>query len=96
MSLDLGDGEIKVSGDLSFDRASQVFNSINFSAIENDQILIDMSAVDHCDSSALAVMLEWTHLANENDKQIRFSHLPEQLMQLIEMSNLQRLLNLST
>ncbi len=94
MTVEQTNGSCKISGDLTFERAAEVFSAINFSKLSQDRLVIDFSAVDQSDSAALAVMLEWTKQANKNQKQISFNHVPQQLMRLIKMADLQDILKL--
>ncbi len=86
----------EVTGDMTFEQAMQVFESINISAINLNDITIDLGAVEQSDSAALAIMLEWTNQARKNRKKVSFSHVPEQLMRLIEMTHLDEILNLAS
>ncbi len=95
MTIEQTNGICKISGDLTFERATEVFNSLKFSSIDQDQLIIDFSAVKESDSAALAVMLEWENQAKLNHKQISFVHVPAQLMRLIKMADLQNILKLA-
>lgn len=88
-------GVCKISGDLDVEHATKVFHSINFSNLEKDQLIVDLSEVDQSDSTALAVMLEWANQANKSHKQISFTHVPDQLMRLIKMADLQKILSIA-
>ena len=95
MVLEHTDSICKISGDLTFERASEVFKKINFTAIDQNRLTIDFSEVEESDSAALAVMLEWENQAQLNQKQISFIHVPAQLMRLIKMADLQNILKLA-
>jgi len=95
MTVEYTDGICKISGDLSFERATQVFDSLNVSNIVEDQLVIDFSDVEQSDSAALAVMLEWTSQAKNSQKQISFINVPDQLMRLIKMVDLQKIVKLA-
>ena len=92
MAVEQNNGIYKISGDLNFERAADIFRSINFSNLTDDQLKIDFSDIEQSDSAALAVMLEWTNLANKNQKQISFANVPNQLMRLIKMADLEKVL----
>lgn len=83
-----------VTGDMTFERATQVFNSIDVSAIDCDEISINLAAVQQSDSAALAIMLEWANQAQKVQKKVSFSNVPIQLMRLIEMTDLDKILKL--
>ena len=93
--IDQATGVCKISGDLNVEHATDVFSSINFSNVEKDHIIVDLSGVQESDSAALAVMLEWANQANKSQKKISFTHVSDQLMRLIKMAELQKILNIA-
>ncbi len=95
MSIDYTNGVCKISGDLNVERAAEVFNSINISNIDKEQLTVDFSGVQESDSAALAVMLEWANQAKKSRKLISFTNVPDQLMRLIKMAELQKILKLA-
>jgi len=84
----------EVTGDMTFERATAVFDAINLSIIDYDEITINLAAVERSDSAALAIMLEWTNQAQKNQKKVYFSNVPNQLMRLIELTHLDKILKL--
>jgi len=91
MAHEYTDGVYKINGDLTFERASEVFKAIDFSNIEENHIEVDLGGLEQSDSAALAVMLEWMRQAESRGKQIQFSKIPAQLEKLIEMADLQKI-----
>ena len=83
-----------INGDMTFERASKVFDSINMATLDHSEITINLAAVEQSDSAALAIMLEWTNQARKNRKTVRFSNVPNQLMRLIELTRLEKILKL--
>ena len=55
-------------------------------------ISVDLSEVVHADSSGLALLLEWQRVARRQKFSISFRNLPEQLMQIARVSELQDIL----
>lgn len=53
---------------------------------------IDLAAVQHADSSALALLLEWQRMARRLNTVITYRNLPEQLMQIAQVSELEDIL----
>ena len=84
----------EVAGDMTFERATEVFDSIDLSVIDHDEVTINLSAVRQSDSAALAIMLEWANQARIARKTVNFSHVPDQLMRLIELTRLEKILKL--
>jgi ABC-type transporter Mla MlaB component len=56
------------------------------------QATIDFSGVTRCDSAAVAMMLRWMHLASHCQVTLNCVHLPEQVLAIIKMANLNRIL----
>lgn len=88
----LGDGRFRVSGVLDAStvarllaRSGELFRGLS-------RIELDFATVTASDSSGLALLLEWLRLARRADQRIRFEHLPEQLMALARISEVDTLL----
>lgn len=60
------------------------------------KMCIDLAAVQHADSSALALLLEWQRLARRLDIEVTYRNLPQQLMQIGQVSELQDILPVET
>lgn len=58
--------------------------------------LIDLAAVEHADSSALALLLEWRAWADEAGRQIRFINVPRSLCIMASLSQIEGLLGWSS
>lgn len=62
-----------------------------------DAPVIDFNAVQHCDSSGLALMMAWLRKANQLKKVIRFVHVPSALLAIADVCNVSELFkNLSS
>jgi len=61
---------------------------------EMQQIIFDFSAVIQSSSVALALLTAWTRAAKKQNKQIRFIHMPQSLLEVARLSNLDRVLTL--
>lgn len=56
------------------------------------ELNVDLSGVSHADSAGLVLLIELQRLARQHQFSIRFSHLPEQLSQIIRLSELHEIL----
>jgi len=56
------------------------------------EVCIDFSGVKHADSSGLALLIELQRLARRLGSTVSFVHLPEQLLQIARVSELQDIL----
>ncbi len=53
---------------------------------------IDLSGVERCDSSALALLLEWSGWAEEQGQTVRFTNPPDNLLTISQLSEAGELL----
>jgi phospholipid transport system transporter-binding protein len=89
------EGHIKVSGVLYFTTVADVRDAGVVLLGKTPQPVFDLQSVTHCDSSALALLTAWAREARRCNKQARFIHVPEQLMDIIRLSSLEKVLELS-
>ena len=85
-------GVISLSGDLLFSSVGQVLSEGNRLVRACPDAVVDLSAVARCDSAALALLLEWMELANAAGGQLKFRALPEALLDIARLSNVETLL----
>ena len=55
-------------------------------------ISVDLDKVDESDSAGLALLIEWVSWAKQNDCDIRFENVPQQLKTLAEISEVSGLI----
>jgi phospholipid transport system transporter-binding protein len=83
-----GSGHFVVDGDLTFSAMDKkTVSSFAFLAA-NKQITIDLGKVSNADSAGLALMLEWTKHARSKRVQLHFINIPEQILNLAKLSNI--------
>ena len=58
--------------------------------------VIDLAEVEHADSSALALLLEWRAWAEQADQPIRFINIPRSLCVMASLSQIEGLLGWRT
>jgi len=82
------DGQIILTGDLTFANINKkTVNTIDFeNHHHSDNINIDLKAVKLSDSAGLALMIEWIKLSRQYNIQLKFNHIPEQLLTLAKLS----------
>ena len=61
-----------------------------------EAVTIDMGAVQSARSPGIALMLEWKRFAAGHQKKLTFSHTPESLVRLAEISELNTILELQS
>lgn len=51
-------------------------------------VTFDLSGVTHVDSASLALLIDWVRYAKREKKALSFKHLPEKIVQMMKLSNL--------
>ncbi|PVZ71913.1 STAS domain-containing protein [Pelagibaculum spongiae] len=90
------DGCWKLSGCLNFACVSMLEQQL-VQAIEkaNQDLQIDLSGVEHSDSSAIALLVSAWRLAERQNISIKFTGLPDQLITIAQLSSLDHVLPLA-
>lgn len=93
--VDAGAGRIQVRGALTFAtaRRARVEGERVLGAPGNTPIEIDCAAVTASDSSGLAVLLDWLVLARRRGRVLHFSGLPEPILAVAQISDVESYLN---
>lgn len=86
------DGGYRVVGGLVFATARDLLTQSAPAFASDGDLAIDLSNVDGADSAGLALLIEWSRLANERQRVLRFAGAPAQLRALAKISDLDDLL----
>ena len=86
------DGGIQVIGDLTFSTVSALLADGEALLMELTEPVVDLSAVNNCDSAGLALLLEWLEMARVGGRSIRYRRLPDALLRIARLSNAEKLL----
>ncbi len=81
-------GEYQLSGAVTFDTATRLYESTTLNFVDEGELTIDLSEVERVDSAGLALLLEWLRGSRRNNCQLRFTNIPEQLNSLMEVTGL--------
>ncbi|MGR9036276.1 MAG: STAS domain-containing protein [Gammaproteobacteria bacterium] len=84
--INKGGGRIAVSGDMTFASIDKRTAKATAFLASAKEITIDMAGIASTDSAGLALMIEWLKYARSKRVQLRFQHVPEQLMTLAKLS----------
>lgn len=82
-----------VSGELNMQTVPAISRMANgqLSGLSGE-VSIDLSAVSRADSAGLALLIDWLRMAKRYRYNLAFRNLPEQLMQIAAVSELQDIL----
>ncbi|MBW9265295.1 MAG: STAS domain-containing protein [Candidatus Thiodiazotropha sp. (ex. Lucinisca nassula)] len=81
-----------VQGEMTFSSVKDLLLHSNklFSAVE--ELEVDLSQVDHADSAGLALVLEWMAQAAERNARIVFTGVPESMVSIARLCQVESLL----
>lgn len=91
----LGDGRFRVGGCLTFKTVRTALETSRRLFDRHDTWDIDLAAVTRCDSAAVALLVEWMSWAETAGKRIVFRNVPQQLLAIARISEVDRLLPLA-
>lgn len=89
-----GDGALAASGPLTFAgaRGARQLGLAALAGANGRDLQIDCAQVTLADSAGLAVLLDWLAAAKRSGHSLRFAHLPEGLLALGRISEVEELL----
>ncbi|MEW8029503.1 MAG: STAS domain-containing protein [Candidatus Thiodiazotropha sp.] len=81
-----------VQGDMTFSSVKDLLQRSNelFSVVQEFEV--DLSRVDHADSAGLALVLEWIAQAAERNARIVFTGIPESMVSIARLCQVESLL----
>jgi len=87
-----GDGRAALAGALNIATVGRLLPR-GVASITSKQISnIDLAAVSGADSAGLALLIEWLSVAKAAGQPLRYENVPEQLLQLARLSDVESLL----
>ena len=84
-----------ITGDLNFQTASDVYQQSRQLINGQDNLTIDLGAVEKSDSAGLAALVEFLKFAKYQKKQINFINAQDQLLAMAKVAGLTDVLNLT-
>lgn len=89
----LGTGQVRVSGDLTFETVGTVLReSDSIFGNSPKPVEIDLARVGRADSAGLALLVHWLRQARTRGLEVVFRNLPEQMLAIARVSDLQDIL----
>lgn len=89
---DNGDGQFAIDGELTFETVSDLLDRGKKLFAEHSRIIVDLENVRDSDSAGLALLLEWVTWANHTVREIHFEHIPQRMINIAAISEVDDLL----
>ncbi|MGH8398186.1 MAG: STAS domain-containing protein [Gammaproteobacteria bacterium] len=93
---DIGAGRFRLDGRLDFKSVTGALTASQRLFAEYQAIQLDLSGVTATDSAGLALLIEWISRAKQSKCKLSFLHVPEQVMAIARISNVDKLLPLAS
>jgi phospholipid transport system transporter-binding protein len=87
-----GAGRFRVSGVLDADTAGDLLKASHEPFASAPALEVDLAGVTQADSAGLALLIEWVRIAKEARRTIRFENVPDQIVALARISEVEDLL----
>ncbi len=88
-------GRFRLEGDLTMASVPGLWrDSRGFLDRAPQAVVVDLAAAGRCDSAALALLVEWLRAARRAGRELRFAHLPADLLAIARVCGLLDLLPL--
>lgn len=81
-----------VSGAMTFESVTELWRQSESMFADNTVVEIDLAKVSRTDSAGLALLIEWMRGASRQGGRIEFLNLPDQMLELARVSNVEHLL----
>jgi phospholipid transport system transporter-binding protein len=88
-------GRFRLSGAFGFETAGLVLERGDREFAAHPSVEVDLSGVTHADSAGLAVLLVWVERARKRGHRIRYVGLPQQLVGIAKITEIDTLLHLA-
>ncbi|MGB9428763.1 MAG: STAS domain-containing protein [Gammaproteobacteria bacterium] len=93
---DMGAGRFRVEGRLMFDTVVEALAMSQRLFAEYHTIQLDLSGVSATDSAGLALLIEWISRTHQANCKLSFRHVPEQVMAIARISDVDKMLPLAS
>ena len=91
--VELGEGRFGVRGALDFATVGELLAKGVAAFGGRSRVVLDLREVTRSNSAALALLLEWLDLGRSRGFELRFVNLPESLLAIARLSNVDALLS---
>src|SRR5215831_5604131 len=91
-AISLSDQQLQVTGELDFVTVVPLLTSSLPLLSRCAEYQFNLAGVTVCNSAALALLIEWRRLAQQNNKRIVFHNVPQQLLTVAAISGIKNIL----
>lgn len=88
-------GQIEIRGALNYDNVMSLAHDASGVFASEQDLCIDLGGVTHTDSAGIALLVEWLSEVRHHNQEINFINVPQQVMDVARISNLDRVLPMS-
>lgn len=86
------DRTLLASGDLIFANITMLLAQGEALFAGRDDVIIDLRKIQHADSAGVALLLEWLEMGKAAGTRVRYKNIPDALLRIARLSNIEPLL----
>ncbi|MFK8051763.1 MAG: lipid asymmetry maintenance protein MlaB [Woeseiaceae bacterium] len=90
---DNGDGHFAVDGELTYESVGDLLDRGQRAFEDHSRVVVDLAKVADSDSAGLALLLEWVTWANHTVREIHFVNIPQRIVNIASISEVDEMLN---
>ncbi len=94
LQVEIDGDRVVLNGDINYATVESALNVQIFIG-DVESVFVDFAGVKQADSACLALMLHWLREAKRQNRILAFTHVPQKLVALAEMSSLEEVLSIS-
>lgn len=86
------DGRLAITGELDFNNVVEFWQESLVLMKDLNELHFDLSAITHCNSAGIALLLEWIKYARREKKSLSFRNIPQQLLSIAKVTGVDQIL----
>ena len=92
------DGGYQLVGEVDFATVPQIWKDSEsmYSSVQNERLMVDLSAVTRADSAGLALLVGWVRRGNAAGVATVFKGIPQQLLAIARVSGVESMLPMTS
>lgn len=92
MITQIDDSQFNIQGNVTVDRVNNLWQKSLLLFAKASSICIDFTEAKQVDSAGAALLVAWTRWSQQQQKNMRFTHLPPQMQAILRVSGLEEIL----